>query len=311
MPDNDIEEHAEEVVELLSDHADIDKDDVISRMRPLVEEYEVPISEARRSTLNSFMDDAGVESEDLMGGQGDPVLVNTIDEDEQWVNVVVKVVDLWEPRSDSISQVGLVGDESGRVKFVAFETSDLEKIEEGKSYELENVVTDEYQGDYSIKLNRTTTITEVEDDIEVGDSDVTVEGALVDLQAGSGLIKRCPEDGCTRVLNSSRCSEHGEVEGEFDLRLKAVLDNGTDVQDVIFNREATEEVTGIGMEEAKEMARDALKREVVAEQMKDIVVGRYYTITGPELGRYVLANEFEPAEVTVDAEATIVKVRSM
>jgi len=43
------------VVELLSDHADIDKDDVISRMRPLVEEYEVPISEARRSTLNSLL----------------------------------------------------------------------------------------------------------------------------------------------------------------------------------------------------------------------------------------------------------------
>jgi len=205
----------------------------------------------------------------------------------------VKLVELWEPRSDSISQVGLVGDESGRIKFVAFETSELEALDEGKSYKLSNVVTDEYQGDYSIKLNRTTTITELDEDIEVGDSTTTVEGALVDVQSGSGLIKRCPEEGCTRVLQNGRCSEHGEVEGEFDLRIKAVLDDGHEVHDVIFNREATEELTGIELEAAKQQAMDALDTSVVADEIRADILGQYYRVTGPTLGRYVLANEFE------------------
>jgi replication factor A1 len=239
------------------------------------------------------------------------VLVDEIDQDEQWVDVTVKVVDLWEPRSDSISQVGLVGDESGRIKFVAFETSELDELEEGASYKLGNVVTDEYQGDYSIKLNRTTTITELDEEIEVGDSTTTVEGALVDVQSGSGLIKRCPEEGCTRVLQNGRCSEHGEVDGEFDLRIKAVLDNGQEVQDVIFNREATEELTGIGLEDAKQQAQDALDTSVVADGIRTDILGRYYRVTGPTLGRYVLANEFEQLDSPTDTDAVLTKARSL
>ena len=125
----------------------------------------------------------------------------------------MKLVDLWDPRSDSISQVGLLGDESGTIKFVAFETSELEQLDEGQCYELSNVVTDEYQGTYSVKLNRTTAITAIDEEIEVGDNSETVEGALVDVQSGSGLIKRCPKEGCTRVLQNGRCAEHGEVDG--------------------------------------------------------------------------------------------------
>jgi replication factor A1 len=219
------------------------------------------------------------------------------------------VVDLWEPRSDSISQVGLVGDESGRSKFVAFETSELPELEEGTSYKLGNVVTDEYQGDYSIKLNRTTTITELDEDVEVGDSTTTVEGALVDIQSGSGLIKRCPEEDCTRVLQNGRCSEHGEVDGEFDLRIKAVLDDGQEVHDVIFNREATEELTGLGLEDAKQQAQDALDTSVVADGIRTDILGRYYRVTGPTLGRYVLANEFEQLHSPTDTAAMLAEAR--
>jgi len=239
------------------------------------------------------------------------VLVNEINQDEQWVDLRVKLVDLWDPRSDSISQVGLLGDESGTIKFVAFETSELEQLEEGKAYELSNVVTDEYQGTYSVKLNRTTTITEINEEIEVGDNSETVEGALVDVQSGSGLIKRCPEENCTRVLQNGRCAEHGEVDGEFDLRIKAVLDDGHEVQDVIFNREATEELTGIELDEAKQLAKDALDTTVVADEMRADILGRYFTVTGPTLGRYVLANEFEQHDGPADAESVLIKARSI
>ena len=307
---SELRQEAEAIAEQFSDHLDVDADEIEERLETLVDEYRVPVDEARRSVTNSYLEDAGMERDELGRGGSESVLVNDIDEDEQWVDLRVKLVDLWEPRSDSISQVGLVGDESGTIKFVAFKTSELPELTEGQAYELSNVVTDEYEGSYSVKLNRTTGITEIDEEIEVGDNADTVEGALVDIQSGSGLIKRCPEDDCTRVLQNGRCSEHGEVEGEFDLRIKGVLDDGETVTEVIFDREATEKLTGMGLEEAKDMAMDALDTTVVAEEMGDDVLGRYYRVTGPTFGRYVLVDEMEDPG-TVDVETALIEARSI
>ena len=307
---SELRQEAEAIAEQFSDHTDVDPDDVEERLTTLVDEYRVPLDEASRSVTNSYLEDAGMERDELGRGGSEEVLVNDIDEDEQWVDLRVKLVDLWEPRSDSISQVGLLGDESGTIKFVAFETSDLPELTEGQAYELSNVVTDEYEGSYSVKLNRTTQITEIDEEIEVGDNADTVEGALVDIQSGSGLIKRCPEEDCTRVLQNGRCSEHGQVEGEFDLRIKGVLDDGETVTEVIFDREATEELTGMSLEEAKDMAMDALDTTVVAEEMGEDVLGRYYRVTGPTFGRYVLVDEMEDPG-SVDVESALIEARSI
>ena len=308
---SDLQTHAAEIAEQFSDHLDVTDDEVEERLRNLVEEYRVPVEEARRSVVNSYLDEAGLEREELGRGGNEEVRLADIDQDEQWIDATAKVVELWEPRSDSIAQVGLLGDESGRTKFVAFETSDLPELEEGAVYRLGNLVTDEYQGDFSVKLNRTTSIETVDEEIEVGDDAVTVEGALVDIQSGSGLIKRCPEEGCTRVLQNGRCSEHGDVDGEFDLRIKGVLDDGETVHEAIFGRETTEELTGISLEEAQRMARDALDTTVVVEEMREDLLGTYYRISGPELGRYVLADEVERLTQPADPEAVLIKARSI
>jgi replication factor A1 len=210
-----------------------------------------------------------------------------------------------------VAQVGLLGDESSTIKFTKWAKSDLPELEEGAVYDLRNVVTDEYQGRYSVKLNRTTVVERLEEDLEVGQDTKTVEGALVDIQSGSGLIKRCPEEGCTRVLQNGRCSEHGDVEGEFDLRIKAVIDDGDEAHDVLFNREATEELTGMTLEEAKDMAMDALDTTVVADEMATDILGRYYRVTGPTFRRYVLADEVDRLDESADPEAVLIKARSM
>ncbi|MFB6134886.1 MAG: replication factor A [Halanaeroarchaeum sp.] len=308
---SDVHDTAEDIYEQFSEHLEVDVDDVESRLDRLVTEYKVPLSEARRSVENHYLDEAGLERDDLGQGSTTEVDVADIDEPERWVSVTVKVVDLWEPRSDAVAQVGLVGDETGTIKFTTWAKSDLPELEDGAVYRLENVVTDEYQGRYSIKLNRTTTITEVDEEIEVGDDEAIIEGALVDIQSGSGLIKRCPVEGCTRVLQNGRCSEHGEVDGEFDLRIKGVLDDGRDVHEVIFDRDATEELTGVALEEAKTMAKDALDTTVVVDEMAASVLGRYYRITGPTMGRYVLANEVEEMDAPADHESVLIKARSM
>jgi replication factor A1 len=410
----DVQQHATEIHEQFSDTLDISVADVEERLDTLVNEYRVPAEEARRSVTSSYLDEAGMERDEL-GGDSEERTVESIDTPEQWVDLTVEVLQLWEPRSDSIAQVGLLGDETGTVKFTAWATSDLPELDEGSAYRLENLVTDEYEGRFSVKLNRTTTIEEVDEEIdvpdsggdseereiaeidapeewidltakvtqlweprsesvaqvgllgdpsgtvkftkwaasdlpelgegnvyrltnlvtdeyegrfsvklnrttgieavdeeiEVGDDAITVEGALVDIQRGSGLIKRCPEDSCTRVLQNGRCSEHGEVDGEFDLRVKAVIDDGTTVHETIFDQEATEELTDVTLESAKEMAMDALDTSVVADEIRGEVLGSYYRVEGPTLGRYVLANEFERLDGPTDAEETLIKARSL
>jgi replication factor A1 len=312
MSETDLRTHASEIHEQFADHLDVTVEEVAERLDTLVNEYKVPISEARRSVTNTYLDEAGMDREEIsQGGGNERVEVADIDAPEQWVDLTAKVVDLWDATSDAVAQVGLLGDETGTVKFTKWSKSDLPSLEEGAVYDLRNVVTDEYQGRFSVKLNRTTVIEELDEEIEVGDDAVEVEGALVDIQSGSGLIKRCPEEDCTRVLQNGRCSEHGEVEGEFDLRIKGVLDDGADVHEVIFDEEATEALTGITLEQAKEMAMDALDTTVVADEMREKTLGRYYRVVGPTLGRYVLANQTEQLAGGVDPEAALIKARSI
>ena len=218
-----------------------------------------------------------------------------INEPGQWVDLRVKVAQLWEPNSDFISQSGLIGDETGSIKFVKWAKADLPDLEEGKSYLLRNLVTDEFQGRFSVKLNRTSQIEPLDVDVEIGSQAAEFSGALVDVQKGSGLIKRCPV--CKRSLAKGVCTEHGNVDGTYDLRIKAVLDDGRRVQDVLINRETTERLVGLTLEDARMMAMEALDHEVVRSLIESKLVGRYFTITGPRVDRYLLVetiNELMP-----------------
>jgi replication factor A1 len=222
-----------------------------------------------------------------------------INEPGLWVDLKVKVTQLWETNNDAISQSGLVGDETGSIKFVKWSKAELPNMEEGKSYHLKNLVTDEFQGRFSIKLNRTSKIEQLDNDVEVGSQATEFSGALVDVQKGSGLIKRCPV--CRRSLAKGVCTEHGKVEGTYDLRIKAVIDDGSRVQDILINRETTERLVGITLDEAKQMAMEALDHEVVRSMIENKLVGRYFSITGPRVDRYLLVetiNESMPVTIS-------------
>jgi ssDNA-binding replication factor A large subunit len=309
MTETDLHTEAAEIHEEFSDRLDITVEEVEQRLDTLVNEYKVPTDEARRSVTSTYLDEAGMDRDELMGSN-ERVSVGEIDSPEEWLDVTAKVVELWDARSDAVAQVGLLGDETGTVKFTKWSKSDLPALEQGEVYDLRNVVTDEYEGRFSVKLNRTTTIEHLDEELDVGEDSVEVEGALVDIQSGSGLIKRCPEEDCTRVLQNGRCAEHGEVEGEFDLRIKGVIDDGTAVHEVIFDREMTEQLTDITLDEAQEMAMDALDTSVVAEEMHKRVLGRYYRVAGPSYGRYVLADEVTEPEQP-DHEAVLIRARSI
>jgi len=77
-----------------------------------------------------------------------------------------------------------------------------------------------------------------------------------------------------------------------------VLDDGRRVQDLLVNRETTERLLNLTLEEAKQMAMEALDHEVVRSLIESKLMGRYYSVTGPRIDRYLLVEsitELSPA----------------
>jgi len=266
--------------------------------------HQVPMDEAVRTVVRGVMRDAGLERSDLpaelaklagysAGSQFERTMLGDVAVADQWIDVVAEVVELWEPRSETIAQVGLLGDESGQLKFVTWESANLPELVEGETYRFQNVVTDEYQGRYSVSLNSASAVEPSEEAVSTAAEGVTIGGTIVAIQEGSGLIKRCPESDCTRVLSGERCAEHGAVEGAFDLRIKAVIDDGNRSINAIFDAEATTAVSGLSMADAQTMAMDALDTSVVVDELVERVVGRRYRLTGRIVGTYFLVNDSE------------------
>ncbi len=118
-----------------------------------------------------------------------------------------------------------------------------------------------------------------------GASDVLVRGFVVDVREGSGLIFRCPE--CRRSIQKGACSVHGKVKGEPDLRIKAVLDDGTGGLSFVADRSITERVLGKTLDQCVETTRETMDSEWVRIELKDALFGRPF-----ELGGNVLADDF-------------------
>lgn len=285
-------EIAKEIEELFSQKGyNIPISEIESRLDRLLNEFKVPPEEARRSVVNYFLKEYNISKGDFFVQQGETPTLKVIDikSDGKWINISAKVAQLWDNTHESIDQVGLVGDETGTIKFVKWAKAELPSLVEGKSYLFRNVVTNSYQERFQINFNRTSLIEEIQEDIEIGTQSVEFSGAMVDIQSGSGLIKRCPE--CNRALIKGVCGEHGKVEGSYDLRIKAVIDDGISVQDSLINREISEQLTSITLNEAKQMATEALDQSVVLEKFKEMLIGRYYLVKGPKLDRNILVED--------------------
>ena len=270
----------------------VETSEIDTMLDQLINKFKVPPEEARRNVINYFLKKHNIPKSEFFTPRETPqVKASDIKEDGKWVTLRGKVVQLWDTNHESLSQSGLLGDESGTIAFKKWTKANLPSVEEGKSYIFKNVATSEWQGRFSISLNKISQIIPIPEDIEVGNTLTEFTGAIVDVQSGSGLIKRCPE--CNRALVKGACGEHGKVEGVYDLRIKAVLDDGEKVQDILMNREITEAFTGITLDKAKEMATEALDQGVVLDVMKNKLVGRYYVVVGRKLDRFILVDSIK------------------
>jgi len=215
---------------------------------------------------------------------------------------------------------GVLGDDSGRLPFTDWEPHDA--IEAGASVRIEETFVREFRGAPSVNVSEFSTVTPLSDPVTVADDapqmpvgeavesggqfDVELVGNIIEIRDGSGLIERCPE--CGRVVQNGQCRTHGSVEGEDDLRTKAILDDGTGTVTAILDDELTEQVYGGGLDEARDHARDAMDKSVVADRIADRVVGREYVVRGSlsvdEYGANLNATEFGESTADPAARAT-------
>jgi replication factor A1 len=138
-----------------------------------------------------------------------------------------------------------------------------------------------------------------------GAIDVTIEGVILDVRSGSGLIFRCPE--CNRVLQKGVCRIHGEMEGKADLRIKAVLDDGTGALTAILGREITESLIGKDVEECKRRAQEALDQSVIRDELKELLIATPIRITGDatmdDFGMMLISKDAQLMKTDVQNEA--------
>jgi hypothetical protein len=68
------------------------------------------------------------------------------------VSVSGEIIELWWPSSSAISQVGLIADESGKIKFTSWSKSDQKWVREGDQVQIKYAKKNWYRGRCSIAL---------------------------------------------------------------------------------------------------------------------------------------------------------------
>ncbi|MCH7660794.1 MAG: Single-stranded DNA binding protein [Euryarchaeota archaeon] len=267
-------------------------------------------------------EDSSIDVQYEIGGESDLSSVTPGDRglsvEARVLEVETRTIDGRDGETEILS--GVLGDENARLPFTDWEPRG--EIEEGADLRFENVYIREFRGAPSVNCSEFTTVSPLDREIRVSESaprkpigdavenggafDVELVGTIVAVRDGSGLIQRCPE--CGRVVQKGQCRSHGQVEGEDDLRVKGILDDGTGTVTTILGTELTREIYGGGIEDAREQARDAMDQEVVADSIRETLVGREYSIRGSlsvdEYGANLNASEFRESDESPAERAT-------
>ena len=221
-----------------------------------------------------------------------------------WTDLRIQVVQLFENTHESIAFAGIFGDETGTTRFTVWKTAEIPPMDAGKSYAVSNAIVKEWNGSYSVEINRAAKVEEIEG-VVAKPAVYEICGCAVDIQAGSGLIRRCPD--CNKVIAKGICGEHGKVKGKYDLRIKSVLDDGADAHETIINCALTQKIIGIGLEEAVEMTSETLDPECVNDFIKKEFLGKYYTVRGTKIDRYIIAESIDRADAVDFEFVTLLK----
>ena len=99
-----------------------------------------------------------------------------------------------------------------------------------------------------------------------GSTDVVVDGYVINVREGSGLIFRCTD--CKRVLRNNQCMVHGKQDGNPDLRTKAIVDDGTGSVTTFLDNALTEQVLGKTLDDCLESIKSNFNPESIKDDLE-------------------------------------------
>ena len=205
---------------------------------------------------------------------------------------------------------GVMGDETGKIRYTSWVDFG---IREGDVIRIEGAYIKSWRGAPQLVFDEKSKVEKLEEEMQVssekipiyrvveagGGVEVGIDGVIIEIQDGSGLIYRCPK--CNRAIRDGVCVVDGEVEGVPDLRIKAIVDDGTGAVKAIIGRNVTEKITGKTLKEYEEMAGGGegggTGGGLVEEDMKNLLIARPIHITGN-----ALADEYGVTVIVQDAE---------
>ena len=180
---------------------------------------------------------------------------------------------------------GIVADEDTKLPITGWVLAP--ELAAGTTIEVKNAYVRSFRGVPTLNINESSVITKLEKKLEyrekiglkIGDIiskdgayDIVVEGNILSIRPGSGLIARCPE--CSRVVQKGMCRVHGKVDEKNDMRIKAIIDDGTGALTLVLDSRLTQKLCGITIKEAGEIAKTAMSPKAVEDEIKRKSIGR-------------------------------------
>ena len=126
---------------------------------------------------------------------------------------------------------------------------------------------------------------------------ISTQGTIVSIREDSGIIYRCPE--CRRVLRDGECAIHGAQNGNMDVRLRMVLDNGKSTISLIVNKSATESLLGMSQADISSNVSENGSMQFI-QDLRERLLGRELLANGrtivDEQGAMLLSDDVELIE---------------
>jgi replication factor A1 len=303
---------------------ELDKGDVISVKGAYTKEYKgrVEVHLGNRVAV-SKEDPSTIEASDVAQGPPKVVTIGQIRDSMGFVEVKARILSV-ETRDVTVQgesktiYSGTLADESGKIQYTAW--TDF-KLKQGELLKISKGTVKSWRGIPQLNFDERADVLRLKEKFPTleelskisitplsdvagrgGAAGVSVRGTVIEVRDGSGLIMRCPE--CKRALQKGTCKIHGQVEGYPDLRIKAVIDDGTGSVSAVFGRELTEKLMGFSLEDCMEKARQAMSSDGIKDSMEDSLLFRTIDASGN-----VTADTYGLSMITKEAELKVPEAR--
>jgi len=275
----------------------------------------------RTTKVELYHDSNFADAESLM--EQNVVTISQLRDGSRDVEAIVQITE-WTKRSfvrdgqEKFLWSGQIADPSGKCRMSAWEELPISESDLPVTVKVKGVRVRAWQGIPDITVDKADQVEILDsppwdDSIDLSDHIVEVpltelvngssrvgistQGIVASVREDCGIILRCTQ--CRRVLRDGICNQHGEDEGNQDVRLRLVIDDGTSTSSLLINKEASLNLLNLTEEQIKEEIDSNGQMEFV-QSLRGKMLGRLVIASGRTIvddqGAMLLADKAELVE---------------